>query len=526
MKSLTSALLVRTPPIVSATDRESLQSWIFRLAQANGFENCGQLFSNEGIKVPSNVALDVAPERWGLFDCLNHMTLYPHARLAELALAEETLALSNTSSPALARWVLTAAIGDASRGSRYSVCPTCITEDVTCYWRRKWRLSTSTFCARHRTMLLDRCPVCQSAFTLSGTRKTPLNRCSNCECELASTAKLSARFRPAFWRQATPTAAGFSSFPVPLAYSHLWWDGIRVLLHVLTRPQLARRLGRSTLPPALGRVFTRISAQDRTDFDKRSVEDRHELLNFMDWATQDWPTRFVLSMREADISWTQFSSCEIEMPYWLLAVCGFDLNKRRYQVSSGEVRAVSALLACSGVLVSKIALKRVLGIAEAKTLDAQYPARKLGLTETELLLVAETLDLHLRNASSGRDVQAVLLRDACCIAAAAWRCISLRSASTLVLNDGYQLRREWGAASGEAGVRGSTAQLFDRWMALYLNGTRVRFERFGPPQNALFLSRFGKPTAGFGLAARFAALLRSCGIQDWARGARLLVGVA
>lgn len=62
-------------------------------------------------------------------------------------------------------------------------------------------------------------------------------------------------------------------------------------------------------------------------------------------------------------------------------------------------------------------------------------------------------------------------------------------------------------------MRGNTARLFDKWIALYLNVTRVRFERFGPPQEALF-SRFGKPAARFGLAGGFAALLRSCRVQN------------
>ena len=44
-------------------------------------------------------------------------------------------------------------------------CPLCFKEDTSPYLRKKWRLSFSTACLKHRCFLLDRCPRCGNAVT-------------------------------------------------------------------------------------------------------------------------------------------------------------------------------------------------------------------------------------------------------------------------------------------------------------------------------------------------------------------------
>jgi len=114
------------------------------------------------------------------------------------------------------------------------------------------------------------------------------------------------------------------------------------------------------------------------------------------------------------------------------------------------------------------------------------------------------------------------LRDACSIAAAAWLGTSLVSTSELKVVQGRRLLKEWHEAAAVEGARGQLASVFHAWMVQYLSSGRLRFERYDQPQQALFLSRFGEPTQGFGLAARFAELLRRCDVAEWPLGARLL----
>lgn len=46
-------------------------------------------------------------------------------------------------------------------------CPKCLQEDKKPYFRKKWRLSFSTACIKHRCFLLDRCPNCGASLTLN-----------------------------------------------------------------------------------------------------------------------------------------------------------------------------------------------------------------------------------------------------------------------------------------------------------------------------------------------------------------------
>lgn len=48
-------------------------------------------------------------------------------------------------------------------------CPHCLKEDSIPYFRKYWRLSFYTACLKHHTFMLDRCPQCESALTLSKT---------------------------------------------------------------------------------------------------------------------------------------------------------------------------------------------------------------------------------------------------------------------------------------------------------------------------------------------------------------------
>lgn len=53
---------------------------------------------------------------------------------------------------------------NTSHGLRF--CPVCLREDEQPYFRRKWRLSFSTACVRHKCFLRDRCPACLAPLTV------------------------------------------------------------------------------------------------------------------------------------------------------------------------------------------------------------------------------------------------------------------------------------------------------------------------------------------------------------------------
>lgn len=519
-----SALLVRPSPISKAEDQESLSSWLFRLALANGFDNYSQLLSNERIKVPRLGSIDIEPWRWDLIGVLHRLSLYPKEQLELHTLDADLPALSVCNPAENSRWVLTACTSGPGKGPRYVLCPACLSTDEIPYWRMHWRLSVSTVCSKHKTLLLDACPRCHEPFTINGGRGTSLTECASCRASLLGVPLQTARMKDGAWLRDSFSNKVAADFPIPLSHSHLWWDGVRVLLAVFSRPKISKKLRQLELPRTIKPVLKQLGDGKRLDFDNQAVSVRNELLHLVDWMTQDWPSRFVSSMNSAHISWADFATCEVEMPYWLARVCRTDLDKSRYQVTAEEVRSAAAFINKQGRNASKIAVKRMLGITESRRVDIAYPMKKRGLTHAELLRVFQLIDADLSSAPTGREVQATLLRDACCIAVAAWNRVSFVAATGYELPEGHRLQSLWRDLADTKTERGLLASLSLKWMELYLGGTRERFERFGLPQTALFISRFGVPTKGFGLAARFSDLLRRCNVSDWERGAHLLSG--
>lgn len=66
-------------------------------------------------------------------------------------------------------------------------CPLCLKEDEHPYFRKKWRLSFSTACLKHKCFLKDRCAKCGSAVNLYRTmreRDSGISYCYNCGADL------------------------------------------------------------------------------------------------------------------------------------------------------------------------------------------------------------------------------------------------------------------------------------------------------------------------------------------------------
>lgn len=64
-------------------------------------------------------------------------------------------------------------------GLRY--CPVCLKEDNVPYFRKKWRLSFSTACLKHKCFLCDRCPKCGTSVTIQRQHHfKPFPNCRKC----------------------------------------------------------------------------------------------------------------------------------------------------------------------------------------------------------------------------------------------------------------------------------------------------------------------------------------------------------
>ena len=83
-------------------------------------------------------------------------------------------------------WITTLGTRGAKRRGGLQCCPTCLAEDDRPHYRLEWRLGWNTACAHHGTLLIERCPHCDSV--LAPHRLQPgdghVGRCGRCRTDL------------------------------------------------------------------------------------------------------------------------------------------------------------------------------------------------------------------------------------------------------------------------------------------------------------------------------------------------------
>jgi hypothetical protein len=536
---MTSALLVRTRVEDDVNQVEALGSWLTRLAHANGYRCVGALCTGERLGIKHRWAFD-ADVSQDTLAALTRLTLCQAGTLERMTL-RDTLAVL-TGSPmggwgagaTRGRWLLKAPA--STNGARYGICCRCILEDGAPFLRVHWRLSTTFWCQSHRCELLDTCPHCGAAVTIGTSRTVSLGRCETCNEAFTAApprrapaadegvgAEEGEGGRIASWLAIGPSQQALADVPVAVTFPHLWWDGVRVLLELCGRPELAKKLLGAGFKGACQDALQHVARHKRIDFDSQSLKVRAGLLVAVDELTADWPYRFLDILGRSHITRSHFLLTELPVPSWLARVRDTHLDRKKYAATPAEARTAIALLRKGSDAVSKRSVKALLGVTESKALDAVSPVQKT-LTLVQLGQVVERLDHAMRTARTAREEQASALRDACCVASAAWHGIGFERAANLSLDSGHAMVRSWNAHAPSCEVQAFILGRFAQWMRLYLRGVRPRFGRLGQDREALFLTRYGRPYQGFGVAALFAHCLREAGIRDWERGARLLVG--
>lgn len=526
-----SVLLIRPRPYISPSAAEAFASWVLRLAHDNGYKSVGALCTGERLGIRQQNAFDAAISDQAVA-AVGGLVLGDRSSLWQLTLRDPLTVLtgcpqgSGGMGATMGRWLLKQSC--ETSGARYSFCCRCLATDAVPFLRRDWRLSLSCWCQSHACELTDACPACGKALVLWAGRRAAIGQCESCEYDFAKTTDAAAP-------GANPLVATLSSWssdcfsqqnapPVSVAFPHLWWDGVRILLGLCSRPPFASKLTAANFSDSSKATLDHIATHDRVDFDRQPVRVRAGLLHVVSELVESWPYRFIEIFRQAQLTRVHATTTELAAPYWLARVCDEQLNRKRYVTTKEEALAAIALLRRGTTSVSKNSIKATLGVTESKALDAMVTAPHKSLTPSQFARVARRIDDDILSTSKARDEQASALRDACCIAVAAWRGISFESSARVALDLAAELTCEWTVHSPSNADQAFILARFTHWFDLYLHGVRPRFARSKPSNAAMFLTRFGLPYKGFGVAARFARALRKCDIEDWPRGARLLVG--
>ena len=312
---------------------ELLSSWLTRLAQANG------------IKLHS-LALDLWDRKTALAawardidrSISNQQLLKITERtgVSENAIRDTTLAsfegtltetiYKNTHDP----FILPCGIKHRTKTKNWLVyCPKCLAEDKVPYYRLTWRLAIFTVCPKHKTAMLDQCPICKAPINFVrgelGQRFVTffdsLCNCVNCGFNLT----FAKTYQPEFPNH--KVQINYLSLLNQLKYKSLSYESLHFkngyelfifIIHLSCFLQSKRGnelLKRSQLitKPTNQMVF---SNPTKNTFSEINLNDRHELLMLSLWLLNDWPKRFECLYKKSKISRTKFLG-DGNLPVWI-----------------------------------------------------------------------------------------------------------------------------------------------------------------------------------------------------------------
>lgn len=527
-----SRFLLRPKPLGTDDDvrRESAASWIFRLALENGFTASAGLFKSLRRCGGDMSRVDAGESGHQLLCRLQESTGIKHDEIRSLHQCRHLNVMGVDNHETGYPWLLRGLPGQRDQvGARHVICPSCVGADDTPYWRQIWRLSTLTRCPVHQCRLIDRCAECQHPCVLTSARQQPLDRCERCGQRYACFKGRRYKLDAAMWLQSTPLTLDLSDLAHSLKLSscQAWWAGVRVLISLICRARIAKRvLASGEVPSTYLPVLRGSIGAAAARFNACAIEYRHDVMRFITWLIHDWPNRFIAVMKSSGVVAADFSTLECSVPFWIADVVASQLASPRYSVSDQEVRSAAAVRAKQGA-VSKISVKRLLGVTEGIALDMLIPPKARELSDVQVTRVVQALDQEISRAPAARDEKAALLRDACCIAMAIHLQVSFTRVCQMSVEDGERVRAAWreSLARSRDPLCDDVPLIaaFARWVDRYMEAVWPRFCRYGERPDRLFLSRYGQPYGGFALGSRFAELLRRAEVKDWQLGTRLLL---
>ncbi|WP_080647945.1 TniQ family protein [Variovorax atrisoli] len=184
-------ILIRTRPIgTTCPDQracESLTSWLFRLQKANAVAR-GAISAAAGLWPSTLIDAPLDPGR--ALRAWSKVSGRSVAEIAPMLLFFDDRQISGKGHCIVMRdWALP---GKGSAGlfyrTRHVVCPACLLEDESPYWRRSWRLCTTVNCEVHHCAMIENCPSCGSTFVAPGRRLLPLTHCGDCGFDIRDSA--------------------------------------------------------------------------------------------------------------------------------------------------------------------------------------------------------------------------------------------------------------------------------------------------------------------------------------------------
>lgn len=272
----------------------------------------------------------------------------------------------------LARW------GRRRTGYGQQYCRLCLANDEVPYFRRRWRFAFNVACSEHHIYLRDQCGLCSSPveFHVGDFGKVklhhecPLVFCGTCGFDLRDSGRVEDIPSPPSLNHLQQLLNNLliqgchDDLPGAMNYPHLFFDGFRLLISMLTSRGRTGRL-REFMLLDLGLLpFSIEGKRSGVVFEELRVGDRALILDLCTRLLDGWPTLFVSLCKQSRVSSSYIRElAHYKMPYWFDKVVRWHLDDSDYAPSIAEKESAKRFLLMSGRPVSKNAVNELLGVA-------------------------------------------------------------------------------------------------------------------------------------------------------------------
>ena len=257
------------------------------------------------------------------------------------------------------------------------MCPLCLSEDKTPYYRRLWRVSWSVVCTKHKIRLLDRCPGCQHPIIFHrgdmGWRgqavSTSMTQCSDCGLYWTSKKVINGLI------QADADAADFQirleNASVDrhievggFGYVHSinFFNGLKHILRILSVSRRTPKF-RKTASEKSGLPLGETSFDGRQfqSFEYLPAESRYRTIRLASWLLDKWSERFVETALETDTFSSALLPYDQTAPFWYQLPVDQYLSRRTHPVSEEEILSALGVLENRKTFLLAKDLERLMG---------------------------------------------------------------------------------------------------------------------------------------------------------------------
>lgn len=313
---------IASPPVrwvarPSPLRHELLSSWLHRLALANGLKDhtfCRHMFGRQAVWTRD---LDRS------FSTENQATLalwtgVSQSRIEAMTLPRWAGRLSESvNAHGNSDWILPMGVFHRIR-RRHGLlfCPVCLADGAgDAYW--PWRMAWSTACVRHRILLQDGCPRCDSPYMPHRSAPSLFGRspCACCGFDLSNSPPETARTDDWMFQERLQSALvrgrtaimGVPYFPLTL------FLGIRALATALMSRAGEELVHRLTGQPPLASM----KPGTKRDIENQPLHVRRQVIRGIWPLLEDWPHQFRAHLRRARARRWWFVWDRGPLPFWL-----------------------------------------------------------------------------------------------------------------------------------------------------------------------------------------------------------------